>query len=145
MRALLDANVYISYLLLPSSDTPPISVVRAAFNGAYVLLLTEGVVAELRNKTVTKSYLGRRITPTQTERLINILDAVAEAIPELEEPFPSIGKDRDDDYLYAHAVIGGADYLVSGDKGVLDVRQIGDVQIVNPAEFLQILLRADQV
>jgi len=38
MRVLLDANIFISYLLSPASDTPPMIVVEAAFTGAYTLL-----------------------------------------------------------------------------------------------------------
>ncbi len=56
---------------------------------------------------------------------------------------PRWGGDRKDDYLYAHALVGRADYLVSGDKGVLQVRQIGAVQLLSPFEFLQVLRQAD--
>jgi predicted nucleic acid-binding protein len=38
-----------------------------------------------------------------------------------------------------YAVVGQADYLVSGDSGVQKVGQIDSVQIVSPAGFLQVL------
>lgn len=143
MRVLLDANIYISYLLSPASDTPPMVVVEAAFTGAYTLLATAGVIAELRDKTATKPYLANRITQTQAERLVAIIATIAESVPEVDEPLPEVGGDRKDDYLYAHALVGRADYLVSGDKGVLQVRQIGAVQLLSPFEFLQVLRQAD--
>ncbi len=139
MRALLDSNLFISYLLSPASASATIKVVEGAFTGAYTLLLPKGVIAELRGKTATKPYLVSHITPDQRERLVDLLTSIAESIPELDEPFPEVGRDRKDDYLYAHALLGGADFLVSRDRDALAVRQIGDVRIVSPTEFLQIL------
>lgn len=143
MRALLDANIYLSYLLTSSNaTTPPVVIVKAALTGRYALLLTAGVVAELRDKSENKPYLAARITQDQTEQLIHDLSAAAEIIPELPPPLPQIGNDRKDDHLFAHAVVGQADYLVSGDTGVQEIGQIADVQIVSPAMFVQILQRS---
>ena len=146
MRALLDANVFISYLLRPTGDTPPIAAVRAAVGGVYSLLVTGGVTAEIREKTSTKPFLADRISPAEVGLFVDLLGSVAETVPEIQDvPFPALGRDRKDDYLYAHAVVGQADYLVSGDRGVLVVGRIGDVQIVSPAEFVEILRAADLV
>jgi putative PIN family toxin of toxin-antitoxin system len=136
---LLDANIFISYLLSPANDSPPIEIVEAAFNGAYTLVITAGVIAELRDKIATKPYLAARITQAEAERLVKLLNVVAETVPEIGESLPEVGRDRKDDYLYAHALIGRADYLVSGDKDVRDIRRIGDMQIASPTEFFQIL------
>jgi putative PIN family toxin of toxin-antitoxin system len=139
VRALLDANLYISYLLSPDSSSATIQVVEAAFAGSYQLLLTAGVVTELRGKTASKPWLTSHITLDECERLVRILGTVAENLPEIGEPFPEVGRDRKDDYLFTHAVVGQADYLVSGDKGVQAVGRIGDVRVVSPAEFLRII------
>lgn len=139
MRALLDANIFLSYLLDRTSNTPPIVVVDAALKGSYTLLVTARVIDEVRDKTKTKPYLAARIAQHQVERLVTILTPIAENIPELDPPLPEVGRDRKDDYLFAHAIFGKADYLVSGDTGVQKVGQIGDVRIVSPAMFLQVL------
>lgn len=136
VRALLDANVFISYLLSPDSMSAAIHVVEGAFTGAYQLLLPEEVIEELRGKTATKPWLVTHITSDETERLVAILQTVAEILPEIREPLPEVGRDRKDDYLFAHAVVGRADFLVSGDKGVQAVGQIGEVRVVSPAGFL---------
>lgn len=139
MRALVDANVYLSFLLSPDRPTPPALVVRAGLNRAYTLLVTAGVVQEFRDKSENKPYLAARITQHQTDKLALELAAVAETVPELPPPLPQIGNDRKDDYLFAHAIFGEADYLVSGDTGVQKIGHIGDVRIVSPAGFLQVL------
>lgn len=139
IRALLDANVFISYLLSPDGSTPTIRVVEAAFTGAYQVLLPDGVVSELRGKTATKPWLATHITPGECERLVGILVTIAEVLPEIGEPLPEVGRDRKDDYLFAHAVVGRADYLVSGDTGVQAVGRIGAVRVVSPAVFLRVI------
>ena len=139
IRALLDANVFISYLLSPDSASVAIRAVEGAFTGAYQLVLPEGVIAELRGKTATKPWLAAHITPEEAERLVRILATVAEVMPEIGEPLPEVGRDRKDDYLFAHAVVGRADFLVSGDKGVQAITRIGDVRVVSPAGFLAVI------
>jgi putative PIN family toxin of toxin-antitoxin system len=139
MRALLDANVYISFLLTRNAASPPRATVAAALDGVYDLLVSDGVINEVRRKTVAKSYLAERISQAEVERLVRGLLVIAERLPELDVPYPEIGNDRKDDYLFAHAVVGQADYLVSGDGGVRVIDRIGDVRIVSPAEFIAIL------
>lgn len=138
----MDANVYIIYLLSSDPSTPSSAALTAALGGAYTLLLTNGVIVELRRKTATRHYLAARITQAEVDDLVRDLGIIAESVPDLDEPLPAVGRDRKDDYLFAHAVVGQADYLVSGDIGVQGVGRIGDVRIVSPAEFLQILADA---
>jgi predicted nucleic acid-binding protein len=143
IRALLDANVFISYLLSPDNSSAVTRVVEGAFTGAYQLLLPEGVsrCTVIDPWTPDGALRIDRVdtgsTPTdiwrQATRLVRLLTTVAEVLPEIGEPLPEVGRDRKDDYLFAHAVVGRADFLVSGDKGVQAVGQIGEVRVVSPA------------
>ena len=47
-----------------------------------------------------------------------------------------ICRDPDDNLLLALALDGGADYIVSGDKDLLDMVSFREIPIVKPAEFL---------
>jgi predicted nucleic acid-binding protein len=54
---------------------------------------------------------------------------------------PSYTEDPDDDYLVALALSSGADFLVSGDRHVLDVVEISEpdrptLRVLTPREFL---------
>lgn len=144
MRALLDANVHISSLLARTSASPPRMAVEAAFDGRYDLLISDDVIDEVRRKTATKQYLAQRITQPQVESVVRSLLVIAKSIPDLGMPYPEVGKDRKDDYLFAQARYGEADFLVLGDTGVRGIERIGDVRIVTPAEFVEILQAEDQ-
>jgi uncharacterized protein len=144
VRAFLDANVSISYLLAPASPAPPAAVVRAGLRRQYTLLTSRSVLDEFRSRTATKPYLAARITPYEVGSLVHLLVDTAVVVSELPAPFPEIGRDRDDDYLIAHALHGKADYLVSGDADLVSLGEVESLRIVGPARFLAILRAEDR-
>ncbi len=145
MRALFDANVFISYLLSPSAAAPTAAVVRAGLRGAFTLLYTRIVMVELRTNTAAKPFLASRILPADVAALESLLADAAEMVPELPEPFPAVGRDRKDDYLIPHALLGQADYLVTGDNDLVSLGEIETLRIVRPAQFLAVLQNAELV
>lgn len=54
-----------------------------------------------------------------------------------------VADDEDDDLVLATAVAGRADYLVTGDKGLLALRKFRGVAIITPRTFLDLLLQED--
>ena len=139
IRAVIDANLVISYLLLAGVGRPPTEILRAALARAFVLLLPEEAVAEVRDKVTTKPYLRSRIAREDAELLLRRLAGVAVQLPTLAGPIPVVSRDRADDYLVAHAIAARADYLVSGDKDLLTLGGVDGVRVVAPAEFLALL------
>src|SRR5215210_5494860 len=139
MRALLDPNVLISYLLIPLGNSPVNVSVDVALAGTFTLLLPEEVLEEVVRVAASKPYLAQRIAPESVEALLRALAAVAEVVPALDEEIPAIGRDRKDDYLLAYAAVGQADYLVSGDNDLLSLGEVAGIRIVSPAAFVAIL------
>ncbi len=139
MRALLDANLFVSYLLHPERDSPGTRILRAAVRGESNLLLPEALLDELVRAIGRKSYLNRRIRPEEMAALAEVLKAVAEIIPRITAPIPRVTRDPKDDYLIAYALVGRADYLVTGDKDLLVLEQVDDLRILTPRAFLTLL------
>jgi len=135
MRALLDTNVLISYLLRPLPDRYPTIAIDAALGGAYTILLPEELIAELSDKIETKRYLTNRISRAESRVLIAALSSVGEPLPTITESFPAIGRDRRDDWVLAYAVVYHADFIVTGDDDLLSLGSLAHVAIVTPAEF----------
>lgn len=119
LRVILDTNLLISYLLDPARASPSQRVVEAAVTGEVVPLLTPELVDELVAKIATKPYLADRIPPARAEALLGLLSQAGEALNRITDPFPSIVRDRKDDYLIAYARARAADILVTGDKDLL--------------------------
>jgi len=139
MRVLFDTNVLISYLLPFSRSTTTQRIVEDTIHSSITIILPEELVAELSQKVADKKYLAERIPAENAARFIRALTDVAEAIPPIVERVPEVGRDRKDDYLLAYALVGRADYLVSGDDDLLVLREVEDLKIVSPAEFARIL------
>ncbi len=139
MRAFLDTNVYISYLLAPGSDAPPALVVRAGLRGRYVLITSSTVLDEIRTKTTTKPYLASRILAAEFAAFERLLMDTAVIVPAAAGPLPAVVRDEGDDFLVVDALFGRADYLVSGDADLTSLGRIGTVAVVDPARFLAVL------
>ncbi|HVL22795.1 MAG TPA: putative toxin-antitoxin system toxin component, PIN family [Thermomicrobiales bacterium] len=139
MRAYLDTNLYISYLIYPFGDAPPSAIVNAGISGRFTILFSDPTLREVLDKTLNKPSLRERLSHAEVDDLFDLLDETGEHLEEIREPFPALVRDRKDDYLVAHAVLAQADFLVSGDKDLLAIGEIEGVRIVSPADFVRIL------
>ena len=143
VRAVIDTNVLINYLLSPDrASSAAAKMFQAALRGNFVLLLLEGVVAELERKLRENARLASRVPRQDSLALITQLHEAAEIIPSFPEPYPVVGRDRDDDFVIAHSVLARADYLVTWDKDLLDLIEIDGIHIVTPPAFLAALRAA---
>jgi len=140
MRVLLDANLFISYLLTPDRDSLVVQVVKAGVTGECTLLLPAALLEEFSQRVGVKPYLAKRVLSADMEELTRILATIAEIIPEIKRPIPALTRDPKDDYLLAYALVGQADYLVTGDQDMLELRQLGKCQIVTPRTFVDDIL-----
>lgn len=57
----------------------------------------------------------------------------------LRGDYPSLCRDPKDDYLLELAVSSSADFIVTGDKDLLELERIGKTVIVSPMDFDLIL------
>lgn len=140
MKVLFDTNVLISYLLTPNKGTVT-TIVEAGFEEKYQLLLPNEVITELKKKIAEKSYLSEKISKSSIQKFINALLTIAEVVSPITEPIPKVGRDFKDDYLLAYAIVGNADYLVTGDRDLLILKRIHKIKIVSPSKFLSVLKR----
>jgi predicted nucleic acid-binding protein len=143
-RAIFDANLYLNLLLSPDPDNSAVGqLLRFAADLVFELLLAEDVEAELRDVATRRPYLATRISQEALDRQFNEIAEFAIRLPLLEQEPPRISRDARDDYLLALAVLNVADYVVTRDRDLLDLGDVGAVRIVDPVAFLA-LLRARQ-
>lgn len=146
MRVLVDTNVLFSRLL-PNSHAN--SSINRLFDSAILerclLVVPEEVLDELVEAREKKPYLANAISADEMQRFIRFLRVVAEILPRQTNPAPSVLRDPRDDFLLIAATIGDADYLVTGDRDLLDIRdRLTRPRIVTVAEFLNLLSSATQ-
>lgn len=135
MRVILDTNVLVAALMAP--DGPPHRLYEAFLNDRFTLITSDMQVEEFSRVTRYPAIRGR-IHPAQAGRLLNAVRSLAVLLEKLAPA--SVSRDPHDDYLFAMAQAGEADYLVTGDKaGVLAVRRHGTTEIVTARKMVTIL------
>ncbi len=139
MRVLVDANLFIAYLLKPRADSFISLLLAAVVSGQITLLMPEALLSEIEQTITRKPNLISIIGVERLHRFLTLLQSLCEEIPLIREPIPPITRDPKDDYLIAYAVVGQADYLVSGDKDLLELQTAVPVTILNSAQFRQLL------
>jgi hypothetical protein len=135
LRAVVDANVFISALIRP--EGPPGSVIEQVLAGAFRLVCSEAIADEVREvlgrPRVLKAIRRPEINSTAWFSFLLLLaDMVEDRVG-----MPRICSDQDDDkYIWA-AHEGRATFVVSGDAMLLALGEHDGVRIVTPALFLQ--------
>lgn len=95
----------------------------------HVVLLGEPVREELHRILIEKF----RVPPRLWQKLALRLDAF-EQVPEAETALDVDIPDRDDIPVLACAVAAKADLVITGDKALLELRQINGVPILSPRQ-----------
>jgi len=135
MKVILDANIYISYLLSRDQQRTIANVVETCFGQEIDLKVPQELFADLRDGVEESKYLKKHISPAELETLITVLTTSGEVLPPSESA--SISRDKDDDYLIVQGVLHNVDYIVTGDEDLLTLGHVEGVTMITPAQFLQ--------
>ena len=141
VRAVLDANVIISALIMP--DSTPGRVLRAAVEGTAVQALTsEPLLVELR-AVLEYPRLQRYLKMSRQDReaFVILLEQVTDTVRIGDYPAPGTCRDPDDEPYLQTALAGRADFVVTGDRDLLELKTVEHIPIVTPADFERILKR----
>ena len=142
MRVILDANVYISYLLSANPTGTITRIVETTLLSDDIdLLLPPELIREIVTSAMSKPYIRNRVTDERIESVLAMVASSSELLPESDEDFVRYVRDHKDDYLVAYSLINHADYLVTGDQDLLVLGQVHDLEIVSPATYLTILVQ----
>ena len=137
MRAVLDTNVIVSAVLSPGS--PPDSILRASRRGAFDLVTSAPLLREL-SEVLGRPPIAERLgwTPEERASFIAALSDFA-AIVAPRRKLQVVKADPADNRVLEAAVAGSVDYVVSGDRHLLDLSTYDAIPIVSPARFAAIL------
>lgn len=136
LAVVLDVNVVVSAVMSPFGA--PRQVLEAWHAGLIDALTSTGIIEEVAAKLLDPAIGGRLgVTVAEIEAVVLLLQTEARLItPESEPP---VTGDPEDDHVLAVVVAGHADYLVTGDKKLLQIGQHGSAAIISPRDFLAVL------
>jgi putative PIN family toxin of toxin-antitoxin system len=134
MRLILDTNVLLSALL--STLGAPAKLLDAWERKAFTLVASDVLIEELRDVTA-RPFFRSRLRASAAELLAAGLRDFSFYYRDL--PSGPIAPDPKDSYLLALAEASQAEFLVTGDKELLSLRNHKSTQIVTPAVMIKTL------
>ncbi len=139
IRVVIDTNVFISATFLPHSK--PARIINWIRGGKIVWVTSQEILEEITRVLLSPRVKKRHgLTAKQITKVLEGLIQGAEITPGTMRANAS--RDPEDNKFLACAVEGQADYLVSGDKDLTDLKSYQDIPIVSPTAFLEIVDRA---
>lgn len=137
LKIVLDTNQFVSSLI--SKKGPPAQLLQAWYEHLFIMITSSEILKEIeRVLHYPRIYQKYHLTKESIATLIAVIEH--EAIVLFDTPKVDIIKeDPTDNKILACAVHAKADYVITGDRHLLDLRQYEDIGIVTPREFLDII------
>ncbi len=135
IRACLDTNVLISGLISPKGA--PHEILSALSNRDFLLITSLEILGEIEEvinyPKIKKAY---KLTPEQIEGLIKLVRKYSHKCLSASS-LKVIADDPDDDKFLHAAIQGNANYIVSGDAHLLNLRTFQGIPVMTARQFIE--------
>ena len=135
LRVVLDTNVWISGIFFGRGV--PAQLLSGWRDGQFVVLMTSATLEELE-RILRRKTEQFGASPDLAVGWLNYVIAYA-TIVDVETSVEGVSRDSKDDIMLEAAVNGTADYLVTGDRDLLVLKNFMGAWVVTPREFLDLL------
>lgn len=124
----LDTNIYLSAILFGGK---PEQIIELARENLVCIYISEPILAEIKKVLAQKFHWGRtKISATTAE--IKSLTCKVGRLPDIY----IISSDPSDNIVLATAQVAQANFIISGDHHLLDVKHFRNIPILTPSQFL---------
>jgi putative PIN family toxin of toxin-antitoxin system len=128
IRIIVDTNIWISFLI--GKELQDLKHLIASEK--VKIITTDQLLTEIRLVT-TRNKLRKYFNQDKVSDLISLLDIIADKVK--IEKIDKISRDAKNDFLLALAKEGRANYLITGDKDLLDIQVYGRTKILTVKQF----------
>jgi putative PIN family toxin of toxin-antitoxin system len=135
VKVVLDANVLLSGLL--QRTTPPRQIMLH-WQAVHIEIATSDHILASVHRALSKSYWQARSEEHGISAQLAEFHRLAKFVIPVDDVH-GVAEDEEDDLVLATAVAAGADYLVTGDRYLLEIGEFRGTPIVSPRAFLDAL------
>ena len=128
MRVVFDTNIYISALAIPGSQAE--QAISRILEGADTLLISKAILDELLSILAGKFSRD----PESLSQVAVIVTEMAEVVKPQDRV--KVLKDAPDNRILECAEAGHADYIVTGDKEMLRLKQYRGTRLISLRDYL---------
>jgi hypothetical protein len=122
--------LWISFLITKDYSKPD----ELLFSRQCILLFSTELLEEFL-EVARRPKFRRFFSPADIEMILETIDEYAELVKVSAQV--NVCRDPKDNFLLALAIDGTADYLLTGDKDLLDLVQLGTTRIITITQFLE--------
>ncbi|MCX5919365.1 MAG: putative toxin-antitoxin system toxin component, PIN family [Deltaproteobacteria bacterium] len=128
MKVVFDTNVLVSAF---ATEGVCSKLLGRARRRQFQLITAPFILKEL------EAVLLKKLSATkgETRQVLRILAEAISALVQPAQPVSGICRDPDDDPILFCAIAASADYLVTGDSDLLELREFRGTRIVSPRDF----------
>ncbi len=127
-RIIIDTNLWISFLI--TKDFTQLDEI--IFSGNGILVFSQELLDEFL-EVARRPKFRRFFSPADIEAILETIDDYADFIK--VQTKIEICRDPKDNFLLSLSVDGNADFLLTGDKDLLDISKFGETSIVTISAF----------
>ena len=129
VRIVIDTNLWISFLITKDFD----KLDKLLFSQKIVLVFSEELLNEFLEVTQRPKF-KKYFSKGDIKAVINTIDEFADFIE--VETITTVCRDIKDNFLLALAKDGNADFLLTGDNDLLELKEFEGAKIITISEFL---------
>lgn len=135
LKVVFDTVVFVRSLINPRSNS---GKVVFQYSSAYRLFVSKPVVIEIL-EVINRSEVTMLFSTLENLDRKKVVDIISQAEVVEAYSIPKISRDIKDDKFLATAKAANADYLVSEDRDLLDLKEYEGIKIVDIKTFIRIL------
>jgi len=141
IRAVLDTNTLVSAVINVESSVAS-EIYQSSKNKRFLLIISSSILAELEDvlhRDRIMNFHKRSVAELKT-----VLSELADvSYPVLGNTVVEIVRDPDDNKIISAALEGNANFIVSRDRDLLDLKEYQSIKIITPEEFMRVFRSED--
>jgi putative PIN family toxin of toxin-antitoxin system len=132
MKIVIDSNIFVSSFFWGGH---PKEVFERVINGFDELFITDEIIKEIISVMSSKKF---NVNSSEIEDYIKIIGKYSKIIIS-KSVLGSISRDRDDDKILQCGLDGNVDFIITGDKDLLVLKEYETIKIIKPKDYLEIV------
>ncbi len=136
IRIVADTNVLVSGILVEHGASA--RILEAVRSGGIMLIMSPALLAEFEI-VIQRAHIAKKYPVAQEKAhdFVLFLTAHVEIVEGKVTRPGLVVADSKDDIVMACALEGKAEFIVSGDQHLTDLKEVDGIQILKPAEFVR--------
>ncbi len=132
LKLIIDTNLWVSFVISKKLNL----LDDLLFTQRVILLFSPELVTEIKT-TIAKPKLKKYFGPKALEEMLLAFEPFIDFIE--VKSLVSICRDDKDNFLLALAKDGKADYLLTGDMDLLELKKFGKTKIITISTFIELM------